>query len=76
MICWLVTRGILQCDGDAAYKKFAGPARDAQKVTLVFVGVMRWRGFYDLAKTGTSPIATEALKRIAGILPDRGTRPR
>src|SRR5271166_134195 len=27
-------RGILQCDGYAAYKKFAGPARDQQKVTL------------------------------------------
>jgi hypothetical protein len=25
------------------------------------------RGFYDLAKTGTAPIATEALKRIAAL---------
>ena len=60
-------RGILQCDGYAAYKKFAGPARDAQKVTLVFCWSHVRRGFYDLAKTGTSPIATEALKRIAAL---------
>jgi transposase len=55
-------RGILQCDGYAAY-----PARDAQTVTLVFCWSHVRRGFYDLAKTGTSPIATEALKRIAAL---------
>jgi transposase len=60
-------RGILQCDGYAAYKKFAGPARDGQKVTLVFCWSHVRRGFYDLAKPGTSPIATEALKRIAAL---------
>src|SRR5271166_4566499 len=60
-------RGILQCDGYAAYKKFAGPARDQQKVTLVFCWSHVRRGFYDLAKPGTSPIATEALKRIAAL---------
>jgi transposase len=60
-------RGILQCDGYAAYKKFAGPARDARKVTLVFCWSHVRRGFYDLAKSGTSPIATEALKRIAAL---------
>jgi hypothetical protein len=60
-------RGILQCDGYAAYKKFAGPACDEQRVTLVFCWSHVRRGFYDLAKPGTSPIATEALKRIAAL---------
>jgi transposase len=60
-------RGILQCDGYGAYKKFAGPARDEQKVTLTFCWSHVRRGFYDLAKPGTSPIATEALKRIAAL---------
>jgi hypothetical protein len=60
-------RGILQCDGYGAYKKFAGPARDEQKVTLAFCWSHVRRGFYDLAKPGTSPIATEALKRIAAL---------
>jgi transposase len=59
--------GILQCDGYAAYKKFAGPPRNAQGVTLAFCWSHVRRGFYDLAKTGTSPIATEALKRIAAL---------
>jgi transposase len=60
-------RGILQCDGYAAYKKFAGVARDDPSVTLVFCWSHVRRGFYDLAKTGASPIATEALKRIAAL---------
>jgi transposase len=60
-------RGILQCDGYAAYKKFAGPRPDEQSVTLVFCWSHVRRGFYDLAKTGTAPIATEALKRIAAL---------
>src|SRR5277367_6299964 len=59
-------RGILQCDGYAAYKKFAGPARDAQRVTLVFCWSHVRRGFYDLAKT-KAPIATETLQRIAAL---------
>jgi transposase len=60
-------RGILQCDGYAAYKKFAGPRPDERSVTLVFCWSHVRRGFYDLAKTGTAPIATEALKRIAAL---------
>ena len=60
-------RGILQCDGYAAYKKFAGPSRDEQRVKLAFCWSHVRRGFYDLAKSGTSPIATEALKRIAAL---------
>jgi len=63
-------RGILQCDGYATYKKLADPARDGQDggaVTLVFCWAHVRRGFYDLAKTGTAPIATEALERIAAL---------
>jgi hypothetical protein len=60
-------RGILQCDGYAAYKKFAGPSPDAPSVTLAFCWSHVRRGFYDLAKSGTAPIATEALKRIAAL---------
>jgi transposase len=36
-------------------------------VTLVFCWAHVRRGFYDLAKTGTAPIATEALERIAAL---------
>ena len=63
-------RGILQCDGYATYKKLADPVRDKQgsaAVTLVFCWAHVRRGFYDLAKAGTAPIATEALERIAAL---------
>ena len=65
-------RGILQCDGYTTYKKLAEPARNVQAgndgtVTLVFCWAHVRRGFYDLAKTGTAPIATEALARIAAL---------
>ena len=60
-------RGILQCDGYATYKKLAGPERGKDAVTLVFCWSHVRRGFYDLAKAGTAPIATEALARIAAL---------
>ena len=60
-------RGILQCDGYAAYKKLARPKPEDPSVTLAFCwSHMRW-GFYDLAKTKAAPIATEALQRIAAL---------
>jgi transposase len=59
-------RGILQCDGYAAYKKLAG-SRSAQPfITLAFCWSHVRRGFYDLAKT-KAPIAIETLKRIAAL---------
>jgi transposase len=66
---WLLGgyRGILQCDGYAAYKQLVDPKRDDGSVTLVFCWAHVRRGFYDLAKTGTAPIATEALERIAAL---------
>ena len=60
-------RGLVQCDGYNAYKQLAGPARDDATVTLAFCWSHVRRGFYDLAKSGTSPIATEALRRIAAL---------
>jgi transposase len=60
-------RGIVQCDGYNAYKQIAGPTRDDAPVTLAFCWSHVRRGFYDLAKPGTSPIATEALRRIAAL---------
>jgi transposase len=58
-------RGILQCDGYTAYKQLAGSGENA--VTLAFCWSHVRRGFYDLAKAGAAPIATEALSRIAAL---------
>jgi len=60
-------RGIVQCDGYAAYKQLAGVARDGPPVTLAFCWSHVRRGFYDLAKGGAAPIATEAMARIAAL---------
>ena len=59
-------RGILQCDGYAAYKQLTGPKSNDRSLTLVFCWSHVRRGFYDLAKT-KAPIATEALQRIAAL---------
>ncbi|MGA9891691.1 MAG: IS66 family transposase [Xanthobacteraceae bacterium] len=59
-------RGILQCDGYAAYKKFAGSKSAGTSVTLAFCWSHVRRGFYDLAKA-KAPIAMEALQRIAAL---------
>lgn len=60
-------RGILQCDGYATYKKLAAARHNGPGVTLVYCWSHVRRGFYDQAKTGASPIATEALARIAAL---------
>ena len=60
-------RGILQCDGYAAYKQLVGRVGDNDRVTLAFCWSHVRRGFYDLAKTKAAPIATEALSRIASL---------
>jgi transposase len=59
-------RGILQCDGYNAYKKFGGAKSTDPPVTLAFCWSHVRRGFYDLAKS-KAPIATEALTRIAAL---------
>lgn len=56
-------RGILQCDGYAAYKTLA-LGGDA---TLAFCWSHVRRGFYDLAQGGAAPIAVEALRRIGEL---------
>ena len=56
-------RGVLQCDGYAAYRGLAAP----EGVALAFCWSHVRRGFYDLAKTKAAPIATEALQRIAAL---------
>lgn len=62
-------RGILECDGYGAYKALARapPGAEGTPVTLVFCWSHVRRGFYDLAKGKTAPIATEALVRIAAL---------
>lgn len=60
-------RGILQCDGYAAYKQFVARPGDDDGVTLAFCWSHVRRGFYDMAKTKAAPIATEALSRIAAL---------
>ena len=60
-------RGILQCDGYAAYKSLVDPAGVRGPRVLAFCWSHVRRGFYDLARTAAAPIATEALARIAAL---------
>lgn len=55
-------RGIVQCDGYAAYKNL-----DAERIVLAFCWAHLRRRFFDIAKGGDAPIATEALARIAAL---------
>jgi transposase len=59
-------RGILQCDGYGAYKTFVREAGQVAPV-LAFCWSHLRRQFYDEAKKGTAPIATETLERIAAL---------
>jgi transposase len=59
-------RGIVQCDGYAAYKTIANAA-PGEAVTLAFCWAHLRRRFFDLAKDGDAPIASEALERIAAL---------
>jgi transposase len=55
-------RGIVQCDGYAAYKNL-----DQERIVLAFCWTHLRRHFYDIAKGGDAPIASEALNRIAAL---------
>jgi transposase len=55
-------RGIVQCDGYAAYKGL-----DQTRITLAFCWAHLRRKFFDIADKGPAPIAEEALARIAGL---------
>ena len=56
--------GILQCDGYAAYKSVSA---SGDGITLAFCWAHVRREFFDLTKSGTAPIAEEALRRIAAL---------
>jgi hypothetical protein len=58
-------RGILLCDGYAAYKRLVDPTKKEGPSVLAFCWSHVRRGFYDLATGGTAPIANEAQERIA-----------
>jgi transposase len=59
-------RGIVQCDGYAAYKTIAHAASD-EAITLAFCWSHLRRRFFDIAESGPAPIASEALARIAAL---------
>lgn len=59
-------RGIVQCDGYAAYKTIAAAAPE-EGITLAFCWSHLRRHFFDIAKGGSAPIASEALERIAAL---------
>jgi transposase len=56
--------GVVQCDGYAAYKSVAA---GAEAITLAFCWAHLRRRFFDLAKGGDAPIASQALERIAAL---------
>jgi transposase len=59
-------RGIVQCDGYAAYKTIVAAA-PGEAIMLAFCWAHLRRRFFDLAKGGDAPIANEALERIAAL---------
>ena len=59
-------RGVVQCDGYAAYKTIANKA-PGEAITLAFCWAHLRRRFFDIAKGGDAPIASEALERIAAL---------
>jgi transposase len=59
-------RGIVQCDGYAAYKTIANAA-SGEAITLAFCWSHLRRRFFDIAESGPAPIASEALARIAAL---------
>ena len=56
----------MQCDGYAAYKTIANKA-PGEAITLAFCWAHLRRRFFDIAKGGDAPIASEALERIATL---------
>jgi hypothetical protein len=59
-------RGIVQCDGYASYKALADAA-PPETIKLAFCWAHLRRKFFDIAKGGNAPIASEALERIAAL---------
>jgi transposase len=67
-------RGIVQCDGYAAYKTIANTTSD-EAITLAFCWAHLRRRFFELAQDGPAPIASEALEAHRGPLCDREDDP-
>jgi transposase len=59
--------GTLQVDGYVAYDALTDAKRAGGPLTLAFCWSHFRRRFYDIAKGGSAPIATEALERIAQL---------
>jgi len=59
--------GVLQTDGYAAYQGLTNLRRDGGRVTLAHCWAHVRRKFYDIAQGSPSPIAAEALRRIAAL---------
>ncbi len=55
-------RGIVQCDGYAPYKKLP-----PERITTAFCWAHVRRPFFEIARKGDAPIATQALLRIAQL---------
>jgi transposase len=59
--------GVLQTDGYAAYQGLTSPNREGGPVTLAHCWAHVRRKFFDIAQGSPSPIAAEALRRIADL---------
>ena len=59
--------GVLQVDGYAAYDALTNASRIGGPVTLAFCWSHFRRRFYDIAKGGNAPIASETLDRIGHL---------
>lgn len=60
-------RGVLQVDGYAGYDALADAKRAGGSVTLALCWSHFRRRFYEIAKGGNAPIASEALARIGAL---------
>jgi transposase len=59
--------GTLQVDAYVAYRQLADPRREGGPLVLANCWSHFRREFYDIAKDGNAPIATETLRRIAAL---------
>jgi transposase len=59
--------GVLQVDGYAGYDKLSDPKRPGGPIVLAYCWSHFRRRFYEIAKGGNAPIASEALSRIGAL---------
>ena len=69
-------RGIVQCDGYAAYKQLAHRGRAGNAVILAFCWAHWRRRFYEIAKGGASADRRRSAPAHRRALPDRSADPR